>query len=1149
MVFITEFNIICKNVYKIILPIDYRLFLNFQTKKMTTIKLSTDWIKQFFNCQLSNLKLPSFLATLSCLLVSFLLQFNTANAQFTGCGGCTANDDHVDSVVLVQLNPAYTPDNGQPQFVDFPPICSGNSTVIGYLKIAFNQNATTRYGISLAGNILVDSVYSSTFSYCDPAETNSGPFVKYITNFPITFTCGTQLSLQNLFIGWGNSAGNNVCPLINNSVCPSNPNDPHCEQLPLTPGGPPIIIVTPLSVNFSYTGSCSATQTAQSYSFNALDPTNGTTGGTPPYSYSWTIVRKSNSVQVGSTLTGSNPSFNFSPFGPDIYTVTLTITDAATPAVVSSISKDITVTSCCTHTANAGTNGTLTVCAGTTPTDAQLFGALGGTPDAGGSWSNSGNVYTYTVTATAPCTGNATATVTVTTQARPNAGTNGTLTVCAGTTPTDDQLLAALGGAADAGGSWSNSGNVYTYTVAATAPCTTAATSTVTVSTQAAPNAGTNGTLTICAGTTPTDAQLFTQLGGTPDAGGSWTNLGNVYTYTVAATTPCTTAATATVTVTTQAQPNAGTNGTLTICAGTTPTTAQLLAALGGTPDAGGSWSNSGNVYTYTVAAIAPCTTIATATVTVTTQAQPNAGTNGILTVCAGTTPTTAQLFAVLTGTPTAGGSWTSSGNVYTYTVAATAPCTIPSTSTVTVTTQAPPNAGTNGTLTICAGTTPTNAQLFAALGGTPDAGGSWSNSGNVYTYTVGATPPCATAATATVTVTVNPNTFCATYSGDYFANTASTSTGGSAVVTLKYNISGTGSCNNLSGLTVSNFTIAIVSDPSIGSVVVVPGSTTYSGGVFTTKYTITLASSAYSGTVQFTLGLNNSNFSISADCSDNPLVTVSTMVTGFVTGGGFIIPVNSGGTIGGTPVNGLRNNFGFNIKSGKKLQGNWNTIIRRMENGHEVVYQVKSNTAATLVVTKITNTSWRADMSFTSANFQNLTCSLCPVNANNGTVLVSVYDNGEPGAGVDKILITIKDHSGNVWYTSDKAATNSITYTNLQLLNQGNIQIHTSGGAFALSTNTQISQPTASPLSVSAYPNPFTDKVTFSIVSPVSGKASLDIYNIMGQKLHNVYQGYLFAGRGQVIEYSVPAIYKGSLIYTLRVGDQQVNGKIVQIK
>jgi hypothetical protein len=43
---------------------------------------------------------------------------------------------------------------------------------------------------------------------------------------------------------------------------------------------------------------------------------------------------------------------------------------------------------------------------------------------------------TYTVAATAPCTVNATATVTVTQQALPNAGTNGTLTVCAGTTQT-----------------------------------------------------------------------------------------------------------------------------------------------------------------------------------------------------------------------------------------------------------------------------------------------------------------------------------------------------------------------------------------------------------------------------------------------------------------------------------------------------------------------------------------------------------------------------------------------------------------------------------------------------------------------------------------------------------------------------------------
>ncbi|MEO2052713.1 MAG: hypothetical protein ABGX00_13195, partial [Allomuricauda sp.] len=44
---------------------------------------------------------------------------------------------------------------------------------------------------------------------------------------------------------------------------------------------------------------------------------------------------------------------------------------------------------------------------------------------------------------------------------------------------------------------------------------------------------------------------------------------------------------------------------------------------------------------------------------------------------------------------------------------------------TVTVTDQ--PDAGTDGALTICEGTIVTEAQLFAQLGGTPDAGGSWS--------------------------------------------------------------------------------------------------------------------------------------------------------------------------------------------------------------------------------------------------------------------------------------------------------------------------------------------------------------------------------------------------------------------------------------
>jgi hypothetical protein len=55
---------------------------------------------------------------------------------------------------------------------------------------------------------------------------------------------------------------------------------------------------------------------------------------------------------------------------------------------------------------------------------------------------------------------------------------------------------------------------------------------------------------------------------------------------------------------------------------------------------------------------------------------------------------------------------------------------------------------------------------------------------------------------------------------------------------------------------------------------------------------------------------------------------------------------------------------------------------------------------------------------------------------------------------------------------------------------------------------NTDLDQPT-----VKAYPNPFSDRIKFAINSPASGNGSLEVYNIMGQKVKTVYQGHLNAG------------------------------------
>jgi len=150
--------------------------------------------------------------------------------------------------------------------------------------------------------------------------------------------------------------------------------------------------------------------------------------------------------------------------------------------------------------------------------------------------------------------------------------------------------------------------------------------------------------------------------------------------------------------------------------------------------------------YTYTIVGTSPCTDDFSEVV-VTEQAAPNAGVDGSLVICQGESVTQADLEAALTGEDT-GGTWdmTSGGaGTYTYTVAATSPCTMDASSEVVVTEQAPPNAGVDGSILICEGESVTLADLEAAITG-EDAGGTWdmtSGGAGTYTYTVTGLGPC----------------------------------------------------------------------------------------------------------------------------------------------------------------------------------------------------------------------------------------------------------------------------------------------------------------------------------------------------------------------------------------------------------------------
>uniref|UniRef100_UPI002608250E gliding motility-associated C-terminal domain-containing protein n=1 Tax=uncultured Algibacter sp. TaxID=298659 RepID=UPI002608250E len=239
---------------------------------------------------------------------------------------------------------------------------------------------------------------------------------------------------------------------------------------------------------------------------------------------------------------------------------------------------------------NAGAPNTTAIVSCNDNNNIDLFSGLDGSQDTGGTWQNddgagslTGNIFdatgvtagtynfTYLVTASAPCLDDS-ETITITIEAPLNAGSNinPTQDMCSNEGNVD--LFSLLGGA-DTGGTWSpaltsttgvfdplvDNDGTYTYTL--TNSCGTY-TNEVEVTVTLAPNAGTDNTLTICAGDDPID--LFTLLGTGAQSGGTWspaltsgTNMfdpavddsGN-YIYTVTAMAPCSPDSTAEISVT-----------------------------------------------------------------------------------------------------------------------------------------------------------------------------------------------------------------------------------------------------------------------------------------------------------------------------------------------------------------------------------------------------------------------------------------------------------------------------------------------------------------------------------------------------------------------------------------------------------------------
>jgi hypothetical protein len=90
---------------------------------------------------------------------------------------------------------------------------------------------------------------------------------------------------------------------------------------------------------------------------------------------------------------------------------------------------------------------------------------------------------------------------------------------------------------------------------------------------------------------------------------------------------------------------------------------------------------------------------------------------------------------------------------------------------------------------------------------------------------------------------------------------------------------------------------------------------------------------------------------------------------------------------------------------------------------------------------------------------------------------------------------------------------------------------------------------PEVSGLQIKAFPNPFQGKVNFRIVSATSGKAVLEIYNVLGQRLAIIYEGKIDAGVPMDVNYILPSSRDAMLIYKLTMGGKTTTGKIQSTK
>lgn len=239
-----------------------------------------------------------------------------------------------------------------------------------------------------------------------------------------------------------------------------------------------------------------------------------------------------------------------------------------------------------------------------------------------------------------------------------------------------------------------------------------------------------------------------------------------------------------------------------------------------------------------------------------------------------------------------------------------------------------------------------------------------------------------------------------------------------------------------------------------------------------------------------------------------------------FVTGGGYIVfGNNSAGTYAGTQDK--RMNFGFVMKwnsSGKNLQGRVNVVYRKMVNGVQRIYQIKSNAINSLVVENVndagspatgTNIKFRRATISTKANLADITDPLNPISlgGNLNLTLIAWESTTVTTGALDRINVQLSGTGSiGLLFSSNWVSGN----TTWQTLNGGKIQVRNPstpapGQRTTTSEEIIITKTTRLQLFIKAFPNPSDNYFNLMVEGSRKEDVVVSVYNVNGVRIHQV--------------------------------------------